>query len=70
MLCGRGMLRPWPASWRIPVGQSGLLDHFLRRLCSGAISDALRVQCLRIVGNAVADTGNVCRILVDMVFRY
>ncbi len=44
------------ARWRIPYGNSGLLDAFLMIASSPNIDTALMVHVLRMVGNSCADT--------------
>lgn len=50
------------ASWRLPYGQSGILDFFLRLIASSEITDnELLLHSLRLSGNSCADTGKcVC----------
>lgn len=43
-------------SWRIPLGQSGLLDFFIGICCTDGLRQALAIHTLRIVGNSCADT--------------
>lgn len=52
------------ASWRLPYGQSGILDFFLRLVASSEITDnELLLHSLRLSGNSCADTGKcVCLI--------
>ena len=45
------------ASWRIPFGQSGLMDFGSSILSAEDTSDDLKVQALRLIGNSCADTG-------------
>lgn len=43
--------------WRVPYGNSGLLDAFLIIIGSADITTTLRVHALRLIGNSCADTG-------------
>ncbi|KAH8808522.1 armadillo-type protein [Xylogone sp. PMI_703] len=42
--------------WRIPLGDSGILDVYVRILCTPSISQTLTIHTLRLVGNSCADT--------------
>ena len=44
-------------SWRIPLGDAGLLDYVLDLITTDATSEDLRIQALRLLGNSCADTG-------------
>lgn len=44
-------------SWRIPIGDSGLLDFFLGVLSVDGLRQALKIHVLRLIGNSCADTG-------------
>lgn len=43
--------------WRIPLGDSGILSFFLQTLNTHVLEPELKIQILRLVGNACADTG-------------
>ncbi|CAK7266535.1 hypothetical protein SEPCBS119000_002078 [Sporothrix epigloea] len=43
------------ASWRIPIGESGLLDYFLGILSVDGLRQSLKVNTLRLIGNSCAD---------------
>ncbi|CAK7264630.1 hypothetical protein SEPCBS57363_001173 [Sporothrix epigloea] len=43
------------ASWRIPIGESGLLDFFLGILSVDGLRQSLKVNTLRLIGNSCAD---------------
>lgn len=47
------------ASWRVPIGDSGLLEFFLKVLPLDGLRQSLRMHTLRLVGNSCADTGMV-----------
>lgn len=51
------------ASWRLPVGESGLLDFFLSTDIFSAEGEALplelKKQALRLMGNACAECGEL-----------
>lgn len=49
------------ASWRVPIGNSGILDFCLGLLAVEGIRPTLRIQMLRIVGNSCADTGELLK---------
>ncbi|APA06669.1 hypothetical protein sscle_02g014390 [Sclerotinia sclerotiorum 1980 UF-70] len=42
--------------WRVPVGDSGILNFFLELLSTHTLRHALKLQILRLVGNSCADT--------------
>ncbi|ESZ97480.1 hypothetical protein SBOR_2169 [Sclerotinia borealis F-4128] len=44
------------AKWRVPLGDSGILNFFLEILNAHTLRHALRLQILRLVGNSCADT--------------
>lgn len=46
-------------SWRIPLGESGLLDFFLDVLAVKGAKQPLKKHALRMIGNSCADTGTV-----------
>lgn len=49
-----------PASWRLPLGESGLLEHVLSVVpVTEEPQHALNKQALRLVGNACADCGTL-----------
>ncbi|KAI9151571.1 Rap1 GTPase-GDP dissociation stimulator 1-A [Paramyrothecium foliicola] len=53
-------------AWRIPYGESGVLDFFLRVLAAGGLRQGLQVHTLRIIGNSCADTDeNRARLVQD-----
>ncbi|UNI22795.1 hypothetical protein JDV02_008651 [Purpureocillium takamizusanense] len=43
-------------AWRVPLGQSGILDLFLEILAEDGLSQGLKVHALRLIGNSCADT--------------
>ncbi|OAA56351.1 GTP-binding protein [Niveomyces insectorum RCEF 264] len=43
------------ASWRIPIGESGLLDFFLGILAVNGLRQSLKIHTLRLIGNSCAD---------------
>jgi hypothetical protein len=45
------------AQWRIPIGESGILDSFLAILATEGVDQSLMIHALRLVGNSCADTG-------------
>lgn len=45
------------ASWRIPIGESGLLDFFLGILAVDGLRQSLKIHTLRLIGNSCADEG-------------
>jgi hypothetical protein len=45
------------ARWRIPMGNSGLLDAFLMIVATEGIQKSLMIHVLRLIGNTCADTG-------------
>ena len=45
------------ATWRLPFGESGILDLFFHVLGIETISDELAVHSLRLIGNSCSDTG-------------
>jgi hypothetical protein len=55
-LCGR-LLTGCAASWRKPIGESGLLDFFLEVVGNKGVRQTITTQALRIIGNSCADTG-------------
>ncbi|KAL0933827.1 GTP binding protein [Colletotrichum truncatum] len=44
------------ASWRLPLGDSGILDFFLTVVAVQGLRPALKRHTLRLIGNACADT--------------
>jgi hypothetical protein len=46
-----------PASWRLPLGDAGILDFALGILAMDNVSQPLRMHSLRLIGNCCADTG-------------
>ncbi|OIW24676.1 hypothetical protein CONLIGDRAFT_102596 [Coniochaeta ligniaria NRRL 30616] len=44
------------ASWRVPIGDSGLLDFFLSILHVEGLRQHLLIHALRLIGNSCADT--------------
>ncbi|TLD04338.1 uncharacterized protein PgNI_11971 [Pyricularia grisea] len=44
------------ASWRLPIGDSGILDFCLDLLAEPETNQSLKIQALRLVGNSCADT--------------
>jgi hypothetical protein len=54
---------PWPshtdvgaAEWRLPYGESGILDFFLAVIEAPSVGQDLLLHSLRLVGNSCADT--------------
>ena len=45
------------AAWRLPIGDSGILDFFLSIIAIENLRLSLRVHALRLIGNSCADTG-------------
>ncbi|KAK5995309.1 hypothetical protein PT974_03711 [Cladobotryum mycophilum] len=43
-------------AWRGPLGDSGILEYFLRILASDNLRQGLQVHALRLIGNSCADT--------------
>ncbi|PHH89335.1 hypothetical protein CDD83_6234 [Cordyceps sp. RAO-2017] len=43
-------------AWRLPLGESGILDFFAGVLCEDELSRGVHVHALRLVGNSCADT--------------
>ena len=54
------------ATWRLPFGESGILELFFRILGIESISDELAVHSLRLIGNSCSDTGGLLRCLIRM----
>ncbi|KAJ6439756.1 Armadillo-type fold domain containing protein [Purpureocillium lavendulum] len=53
-------------AWRLPLGQSGILDLFLGILAEDGLSQGLKVHSLRLVGNSCADADeNRGRVVAD-----
>ena len=46
------------AKWRIPIGDSGVLNFFLETLSAHTLRHTLKIHVLRLIGNACADTGS------------
>ncbi|KFA55876.1 hypothetical protein S40293_06931 [Stachybotrys chartarum IBT 40293] len=44
------------AAWRLPFGDSGILDFFLQQITMGGMRQGLHIHALRIIGNSCADT--------------
>ncbi|KAK5662317.1 hypothetical protein OQA88_8223 [Cercophora sp. LCS_1] len=42
-------------SWRLPVGDSGLLEFYLARISAERLELPLKKQCLRVIGNGCAE---------------
>ncbi|KAJ8069954.1 hypothetical protein OCU04_000360 [Sclerotinia nivalis] len=52
--------------WRVPLGDSGILNFFLELLSAHTLRHALKLQILRLVGNSCADTDeNRARVVVS-----
>jgi hypothetical protein len=45
------------AKWRIPMGESGILNSFLAILATEGVRQPLMIHVLRLIGNSCADTG-------------
>lgn len=45
--------------WRLPFGESGILDVATNIIASPGIDDDLAKQSLRIIGNTCIDTGSM-----------
>ncbi|KAM4062772.1 hypothetical protein HRG_007591 [Hirsutella rhossiliensis] len=43
-------------AWRLPLGESGILDFFLTVLAEDNLRQGLQIHALRLVGNSCADT--------------
>ncbi|RFU80594.1 armadillo-type fold domain-containing [Trichoderma arundinaceum] len=43
-------------AWRVPFGDSGILEFFLRVLARDGLKQGLQIHILRLVGNSCADT--------------
>ncbi|KFG80183.1 hypothetical protein MANI_013169 [Metarhizium anisopliae] len=53
-------------AWRLPYGDSGILDFFLGLLDEGGLRQKLRIHSLRLIGNSCADTDeNRARVVQD-----
>lgn len=44
-------------NWRIPLGDSGILNFFLQIFGTHTLGTNLVIQTLRLIGNSCADTG-------------
>ncbi len=44
------------AEWRLPLGESGLLEFFLEVISTEGVPHEIVLPALRLVGNACADT--------------
>jgi hypothetical protein len=51
------------------MGESGLLSFFLGLVKHDGISQPLKVQTLRIIGNSCADTGMLLDSVVDVIME-
>jgi hypothetical protein len=55
-----GMLTPYfVAKWRIPMGESGILNSFLAILATEGVRQPFMIHVLRLIGNSCADTGKI-----------
>ena len=45
------------AEWRLPLGESGVLDFFLEVISDVHVPNELLLSSLRLIGNACAETG-------------
>ncbi|KAG6003148.1 hypothetical protein E4U21_002302 [Claviceps maximensis] len=52
-------------AWRLPYGQSGILDFFVALLAEGHLRQKLHIHALRLIGNSCADTNENRARLVD-----
>ena len=53
-------------AWRLPYGDSGILDFFLGIIARDDLPQKLHVHCLRLIGNSCADTDeNRARVVQD-----
>jgi hypothetical protein len=53
------MLNVLLAKWRVPLGDSGILNFFLQIFSTHTLGITLKIHTLRLIGNACADTGIV-----------
>ena len=53
----RSTLMMSAAEWRLPLGESGLLDFFLEVISDVQVPNQLLLPSLRLIGNACAETG-------------
>jgi hypothetical protein len=51
------LMRLFQASWRMPYGQAGILEFFLRIVASQDVADDVLLHSLRLIGNSCADAG-------------
>lgn len=49
------------AKWRIPLGDSGVLNFFLEIFSGHVLRHTLKIHVLRLIGNSCADTGKQFR---------
>lgn len=49
----------YTAKWRIPIGDSGILNFFLEIFSGHDLRHVLRIHILRVIGNSCADTGQM-----------
>ncbi|KAG5932114.1 hypothetical protein E4U53_001472 [Claviceps sorghi] len=52
-------------AWRLPYGESGILDFFVALLAEGHLRQKLHIHALRLIGNSCADTNENRARLVD-----
>ncbi|ODH48373.1 hypothetical protein GX48_05465 [Paracoccidioides brasiliensis] len=52
-------------SWRVPYGQSGILEFFLRIIATNNVDDDILLHSLRLIGNSCADTNENRQLVVD-----
>ncbi|KAI9050993.1 hypothetical protein LZ554_005103 [Drepanopeziza brunnea f. sp. 'monogermtubi'] len=57
--------------WRIPLGDSGILNFFLEKLSGHTLRHTLKIHVLRLIGNSCADTdGNRARVVASNYMRH
>ncbi|KGQ01077.1 hypothetical protein PAAG_12202 [Paracoccidioides lutzii Pb01] len=52
-------------SWRVPYGQSGILEFFLRIIATNNVDDDILLHSLRLIGNSCADTNENRQLVVE-----
>lgn len=58
-------------AWRLPLGESGILDFFLTLLAEDNLREGLQIHALRLTGNSCADTDqNRARVVTEDRLSY
>ncbi|KAK2798603.1 hypothetical protein FQN51_007623 [Onygenales sp. PD_10] len=57
-------------AWRVPYGQSGILEFFLQVIATDDVDDDVLLHSLRLIGNSCADTNENRQLVVDKNYTF